>query len=669
MSSLSPSVRNLARDYEKGLIFNHDTGIAVPKYDLLGNRHDHKPLLEPVVGRATKFSVLWGREEVNYEHFNVMKLHPVVALNVLYKGIKRLREQRNSSIIGFKPKVGTPQEHWKKYVVFMKEMISFAHMIQIPDTPTQRTQGQSPRVVFIFGAGFKDPDTNRPMTRAMVHTSEWRLNPSRAQYSADILLDPNVLDLVSSILTTYPLAPISEDLRTVLRLVYEQDSNLGGPVRLGTVGPYSHAKQVVFNDLKQYKNDILPLIDYIEQQTNRRPSKKTLLPTFFNREDNAPVFMDLTANQSLVDENNNNNNFGHAVEDEVVNDADEPNYTNLNEITDNVEGEENESPDILEMDEVLGIEPVVDRQTGEVISADGTVNETAAERNEGLTELHNAKKRKLTYNVLDRLQKPADMMQFKKVKLDKFISASGMMWNCKDIYFNGRVPQDGLVLSNVFDLKKVFYDDPNARITTGVRLGNYVYIKAIHTKITWKLFSGDSANVRFIIGYYNGNPKDQIDDNSVTAWVTNEAGELIGINLSGLSVDAVLEKSPHIDIQNLEDEELPNYMETPTNFSPYNFINYMLEDQFIVLFDNYADLNVQAINEDGVEIVGEGGEVSWGCSYKVSRNVKLDDLDLEVVYSSDSQVPYFGNIFYLLIGDYEGGVVQATMWSRIYYIS
>lgn len=659
--------KNIAQDtlayhYQTSRVFDHKAEMGESYQFSEIARENFQPLVKGVIGRPGKFEVLSGRSVYHYEPRKSMKLHPLLALQAIWKTLNKL-ENLGYIIHRMLPQLQTPPGVWTRNVAYVKELISYAHMVQIP-TNTNASQ-PNPIYVITLGSGYtKD---RKPMVNMLLRVGDQRTHPRDLQFiQREFLEDQFIIDVIRSIRARY-------DNTDVAQLLGAAVDYADG--KLSPVGEFAlHSK--LYSSAERYKTDIGGMIDYIENTIGRRPPKTTLFPVF-NRigqqsANNVPVFFDMNEGIELLDENNNN--AEQLIEADVIDEELPDVYNNIDQITDNLSSDE-ENPNITATDGVQDLHPVVDRETAEVVGSDGRPNENAVRMNRQATlrvhdiELHPTRKGVAIKNERDNLAANDVDNTFQSIKLDMFISASGMMWNCRDVYFNGRVPEDGIVLADVMGISKTYYDNPEARTTTGTRLGNYVYVKAIHTKITWKLYSGDSANVRLIIGYYNGNPEDQISATGAGEWITNEAGELLGYNAAGLGVSEILQPSPHIDIQNLEDGELPNYAETPTNFSPYNFINHMLDDKFQILFDNYADLNVQAMNTDGVEIVGEGGDVSFGCSYKASRNVKLDDLDLEIMYQSDKRTPYFGNIFYLLIGDYEGGVIQCTMWSRIYYIS
>jgi hypothetical protein len=236
-----------------------------------------------------------------------------------------------------------------------------------------------------------------------------------------------------------------------------------------------------------------------------------------------------------------------------------------------------------------------------------------------------------------------------------------------DNVFYGFIPSQGIVNANFMVIP--YWNDDDAEnegyVAIGRRATNTIKLQNIEWRVEWKLYAGDVATVRLIVGYFDGDPQGQFY-NVVEDLIENFLTEY-GFNLAinSLQPEDILSKSPVYYMGNIQDLDVPDLFKTPTSVSPINYTVQVGNDQPIVLFDKKYDLNVQAINYDA-EVF------NTNATFRVSDSgvVSLKDSSFVCRYPSTSEnIPSHGNVFVLFVGDYAGGEVQVNMFTRVHYTS
>jgi hypothetical protein len=239
--------------------------------------------------------------------------------------------------------------------------------------------------------------------------------------------------------------------------------------------------------------------------------------------------------------------------------------------------------------------------------------------------------------------------------------------NFIDNVFYGFIPSMGIVNANFMQVewlsKKDYYAGGPDYFVTSKRYSKELMLTKIEYRIEWKLTYGDVGTVRMIIGYFDGNPLGQFYN--VIDQITEDMIGYYGFNIDvgNLTTDQILENSPIYYLGNIQDLDVPDLFKTPTSVSPIKFDVQMGASPIKIILDKKYDLNVQAINYD-VEIL------DTNATYRKSDcgNVDISANKFTCHYpKNDSSTPDLGNIFVCMVGDYNGGEIQANMYTRVHY--
>ena len=130
----------------------------------------------------------------------------------------------------------------------------------------------------------------------------------------------------------------------------------------------------------------------------------------------------------------------------------------------------------------------------------------------------------------------------------------------EDNVFYGFIPASGIVNANFMqiaysDAYFEDYDDDNnpLAIKPSARCSNTLVLTKIEYRVEWKLYAGDVATVRMIIGYYDGEPAGQF-----YTTIDEIAEDMIGyygfnIDVCSLRPTDILSKSPIFYLGNIQD--------------------------------------------------------------------------------------------------------------------
>ena len=331
----------------------------------------------------------------------------------------------------------------------------------------------------------------------------------------------------------------------------------------------------------------------------------------------------------------------------------------------------------------------VDSETGGPLRPDGSLNDAALNSNvragvyHHSGELANRISRARTRgehldhlrwstntNFRNRWYFRVDPSAFQQTSADSTKDSFQQMDNFVDNVFYGFIPAAGIVNANFMQIAysdAYFddYDDDNnpMAIKPSATCSNTLVLTKIEYRVEWKLYAGDVATVRMIIGYYDGEPAGQF-----YTTIDEIAEDMIGyygfnIDVCSLRPTDILAKSPIFYLGNIQDLDVPDLFKDPTSVSPIQFSVQNNASPVKVLLDKKYDLNVQAINYD-VEVI------DTNATYRKSDcgNFSLRGSNFQVRYADhDNDIPIHGNIFVLLVGDYGGGEVQVNMYTRVHY--
>lgn len=204
-----------------------------------------------------------------------------------------------------------------------------------------------------------------------------------------------------------------------------------------------------------------------------------------------------------------------------------------------------------------------------------------------------------------------------------------------DCGFEDEVREAGVIYDTIIPVKQDLFAG---------RVGNAIRVKQIEFFGFMKITEGSMATARIIV-FRDKQPVLQ-----------DEGGHPV---VQKRNVTDILEKSPIYLAYDIEEGELPDLFKAPTNYSQqsFNFTKSQISDAIHHMYDVYKDIH-PTLTKAEIDTVPA----------KVSIKFTLKDVDQIVRFKDASEKSIVSNnISFMWIGDYTGGVVLGTMFTRVYW--